>query len=200
MISYADHMANGRDLAAKLAQGHAWFSQRAVLLDPVSHLNDTFIGAAANACMRIPIGGSVLDLGCGDGFLDYYVYSRRAGRIVGVDTSEEAIEEARRYHAKDGIEYMVGDILDVKTDPSSFDVVILRGVLPGIGIENAPAIAAIAKRALRPGGWFVGDTCHDGSYLARMLRGFWVSHTVEAATGMPSGRNNYFWQAQKEPE
>jgi SAM-dependent methyltransferase len=54
----------------------------------------------------------VLDLACGTGYGSATLRHFGARTVVGVDISEEAIEEARRLYSRPGIEFLVGDALE----------------------------------------------------------------------------------------
>ena len=70
---------------------------------------------------------SVLDIGCGQGFVTRDLPGKS---ILGVDVSEEAIQFANRY-ATERINFRAGDLfhLDLVLDRSSFDLVLITGVL-----------------------------------------------------------------------
>jgi arsenite methyltransferase len=100
-------------------------------------------------------GESVVDLGSGSG-MDVFFAAERvgvAGRVVGIDYTEEQLEKARRLAGEGGYaqtEFREGRIEDLPLEPGSCDCVISNGV-----INLAPdkgAVFAEAGRVLRPGG------------------------------------------------
>ena len=165
--------------------------------DPAT-FNDLMVTVAANAAFRIPIDGTVLDLGCGDGFLARYVYHRRAGAIVGVDIDPAAIALANERHAGPGIRYYCGDACSVTARPASFDVVILRGLWPDLSEQQRRSVVALGEYVLKPGGWFVGDSTNDDGGLDRLCETFDPVYVVEYQTGWhPNERINHLWQGRK---
>ena len=141
-------------------KGIDWFDHRHHLLNPPVEFTDFWTASGDNAMSRIPIGGTVLDLCCGDGFYDYHFYRQRAERIVGVDISERAIALAQREHSAPNIEYIVGDICDILIWPfgGMYDVIICRGAIEHFDEEQQIGIFSKAWGALKDGGWFCGDT------------------------------------------
>jgi ubiquinone/menaquinone biosynthesis C-methylase UbiE len=106
----------------------------------------------------LPLGGTLLDLAGGDGFLPYYVYSRRAKQVVSVDYDASAHRHAVKHHSRPNIQYINGSILDLNLPPNSFDVVAIRGAIEHFSQEDQQKIFSMALRVLKPGGWFCGDT------------------------------------------
>jgi 2-polyprenyl-3-methyl-5-hydroxy-6-metoxy-1,4-benzoquinol methylase len=73
---------------------------------------------------------TVLDIGCGNGFLSYDV-AQKAKHVTAIDLSQDNIASARRDFNRDNINYIYGDACQFMfTD--KFDVVILSNVLEHI--------------------------------------------------------------------
>jgi SAM-dependent methyltransferase len=89
-------------------------------------------------------GDTVVDVGCGSGVLSFVAARLGAGRVVGCDISEQAVEvarlNARQLGLEDRCEFRVGSLLDPVADVQA-DVVI--GDVSGIPDEIA-----------RVAGWF----------------------------------------------
>ncbi len=94
--------------------------------------------------LEINPGDTVIDVGCGSGVLSFVAQRLGAGRVIGVDLSDGAIEVAKRNAERlgvaDVVEFRVGDLLDPVRDVQA-DVII--GDVSGIPDE----IAAVS-------GWF----------------------------------------------
>jgi len=154
----------GRQAAALLFKAHwgfeppEWHDARLSLLDPEKWFTDGSHVSRANIIGVLPIGGTILDLCGGDGFLAYYAYSRRARRVVSVDYDAAAHAHALRHHRKPNIEYVKSDIFAYDTGTSAFDVVAIRGAMEHFSESDQLRICHLAWRALKPGGWFCGDT------------------------------------------
>ncbi len=100
-------------------------------------------------------GEGVLDLGSGSG-TDVFcaaVLVGEAGRVVGVDITDEQLDKAARIRDREGfsqVELVEAHIEELPFDDASFDAVLSNGVInlsPGKGRAFAEA-----ARVLRPGG------------------------------------------------
>ncbi|MHB8275643.1 MAG: class I SAM-dependent methyltransferase [Dermatophilaceae bacterium] len=71
---------------------------------------------------RAPVGGDVLDLGCGNGIPTAKWLSDNGFRVIGVDLSDTMVERARELVP--GATFLRGDVTDVDFDQSTFDAVV----------------------------------------------------------------------------
>ena len=117
-------------------------------------------------------GERILDLGCGDGALTLELISCGC-EVVGVDASCEQIEAAR----SQGIDARVMSGEELTFD-GEFDAVFSNAALHWM--KRADDVIAGVRRALKPGGRFVGEfggagcvqTIRDGLAEALSRRGF----------------------------
>ena len=108
-----------------------------------------------HAIAELPIGATVLDIGCGAGMdlLLAALHTGPGGRAIGVDMTEpmRACAAAGAAAARLGnVEVRDGDATRLPVDDHSVDVVISNGVLNLVPLKSR-AIAEIA-RVLKPGG------------------------------------------------
>jgi SAM-dependent methyltransferase len=78
----------------------------------------------------VPVGGRLLDVGCGMGFTDLFLAS--AGyQVTGIDNDPRIVERARTFGAAMGINagFKVGDAFDLSREPDTFDLAFSIGVL-----------------------------------------------------------------------
>jgi len=110
---------------------------------------------------------SVLDLGCGGGFMAEPL-ARQGAHVIGVDPSAPAIAMARR-HAKIGglsIDYRVGTGEHLPVAERAVDIVLCVDVLEHV--RDLDAVISEIRRVLRPGGLFLFDTINR-TWLARLV-------------------------------
>ena len=103
-------------------------------------------------------GQQVLDLGCGDGALTEKIAAAGA-KVVGVDASEAFVEAARSR----GLDARLGDGMALAFE-GEFDVVFTNAAIHWM--PDQAAVVAGVRRALRPGGTFVGEFGGFGNVAA----------------------------------
>jgi arsenite methyltransferase len=121
------------------------------------------------ALMHFAPNESILDVGCGGGWLVRELASRvPQGRAIGMDVSDEMLARARRNSANTpNAEFLLGSVDAIPRDANSFDKVI--------SVESSyywPDPAAGIReifRVLRPGGsaWILINYYRDNPYCHR---------------------------------
>jgi SAM-dependent methyltransferase len=199
--------------SARWAHGESeWFDHRQHLLDPERWYADYWTLSADNVIPYLPFGGTMLDFCSGDGFYDYYYYAKRAKEVVCVEFDEEVFRHAVRLHQSQNIQYILGSILDYTPDSNYYDVVVIRGAIEHFTQEQQQSIFQKALQALKPGGWFCGDTPANpdkGKVLLSHHENEWadeyemrqelelVFHHVEAYSVKSADRTTLFWRCKK---
>lgn len=111
-------------------------------------------------------GSRVLEVGCGMGrALVHLAVTTKASLLVGIDTSEPALERARsRAAGRDRVEFVMGDFLAYRPD-TAFDTVLLADcTLNGFTEESAVvALLSHARSLLAPGGRVAVSIFDDGA-------------------------------------
>ena len=102
----------------------------------------------------LPVGGSVLDLGCGAGVPSTRTLAKRFA-VVGADISEVQIGLARRNVPK--ATFIRGDILELALPDAAFDGVAALYAISHIPREEHARVFALVTRWLRPGGVFLAS-------------------------------------------
>lgn len=111
--------------------------------------------AAMEMISRLRLSGNerVLDIGCGDGKITVEI-SRllTGGSVVGIDSSVEMIEFARKKYPQRDYPNLSWDIMDASnlTFDGEFDVVFSNACLHWVS-DHLPVLKGI-KRSLKPGG------------------------------------------------
>jgi acetyltransferase-like isoleucine patch superfamily enzyme len=97
----------------------------------------------------------VLDIGCGDGYITNLLKDR-CKKIIGIDYSEEALEELSRHYAS--IECHPMTSTHLLFGPESFDKVICLELLEHLTVLQGQKTVHEIHRVLKPGGMIIGST------------------------------------------
>jgi ubiquinone biosynthesis O-methyltransferase len=110
---------------------------------------------------------SVLDLGCGGGFMAEPL-ARQGAYVIGVDPSVPAITMATRHAKMSGlsIDYRVGTGEHLPVAEGAVDIVLCVDVLEHV--RDLDAVISEIRRVLKPGGLFLFDTINR-TWLARLV-------------------------------
>jgi ubiquinone/menaquinone biosynthesis C-methylase UbiE len=104
----------------------------------------------------VKLGDRLLVIGCGDPVLiaQLALKTGLTGRAFAVDDNEQAVAAAADIAAREGalIETGVAPWNTLPLDAASFDVVIIRDVLPYLDTAARGQCVSEARRLLRPGG------------------------------------------------
>ena len=116
------------------------------------------LGQPVVSLLGVNPGERILDLGCGDGVLSQAIKDQGA-LVVGADASPDLLAAA----AERGIEtrHLDGQALDFDGD---FDAVFSNAAIHWM--KDQEAVVAGVKRALKPGGRFVGEFGGHGNVAA----------------------------------
>lgn len=109
-------------------------------------------------CRRIPIGETVLDLGCGSGVPVASALASAGCRVTGMDISEVQIRRARERVPQ--AEFICADATAASFGAASFDAVVSFFALIHIPLAEQPPLLRRIAGWLRPGGSFVATTGH----------------------------------------
>jgi 2-polyprenyl-6-hydroxyphenyl methylase / 3-demethylubiquinone-9 3-methyltransferase len=93
----------------------------------------------------------VLDIGCGAGFLANDL-ALHGFNTTGLDTSEPALDVARRHDTTGTVDYRVGDAYRMEFADGSFDAACAMDFLEHV--EKPSLIVCEVSRVLKPGGQF----------------------------------------------
>jgi tRNA (mo5U34)-methyltransferase len=108
-------------------------------------------------------GASVLDIGCNAGFYSIEMKKRGAGRVLGIDSDDRYLAQARLVAEELGfadIEYRNLSVYDVGALGEKFDLVIFMGVLYHL---RHPLLALDLIREHVAGGMLLFQTMQQGS-------------------------------------
>lgn len=89
-----------------------------------------------------------LDIGCGKGGLSSML-SKKSKNVIAVDLADKMIEKAKALHPNSNIKYICGNILDMKFENTSLDVIITTATAHHLPYEW---LLCFAKDKLKEGG------------------------------------------------
>jgi 2-polyprenyl-6-hydroxyphenyl methylase/3-demethylubiquinone-9 3-methyltransferase len=137
--------------------GPRWYEAQddpVALLRAEATLRNPWIAAKIAAELGPP-PRSVLDIGCGAGFLANYL-AGLGHRVSGLDRAADALSVAARHDRSGSVDYRLGDACALPYAPGCFDVVCAMDFLEHI--EEPEQAVAEAARVLAPSGLFFFHT------------------------------------------
>ena len=99
--------------------------------------------------------GSILDVGCGGGFLSNEL-ARQGYSVTGVDVSPESLKVAAAHDVTGTVKYEMADAFKLPYSDASFDALTAMDFLEHI--ENPEQVISEFSRVLKPGGLFFFHT------------------------------------------
>lgn len=93
---------------------------------------------------------SVLDVGCGHGFITSMIAKNTKARVTGTDFSKSAVSQAGEFYKLPNLSFVDGDAKKLPFDDNSFDLVVSSEI-----IEHIPGPQDVIEefyRVVKPGG------------------------------------------------
>ena len=147
--------------------GEAWYEAEdnpVALLRAESKLKNPWVAGEIHRRLR-PGPQTVLDVGCGAGFLANHL-AEQGHRVTGLDASASSLEVAGRFDKTKSVRYMTGDAYALPFADASFDVVCQMDFLEHVD-DPARAVSE-ASRVLKPGGLYFFHT-FNRNWLANFV-------------------------------
>jgi len=159
------------------------------------HRNRAFADLMSRVGARSP--KVVVDLGCGSGALTLELSRRWPGaRILGIDSSAEMLDAARRHQSPERLEWVHSDV--ESWDPAQvgapIDVIVTSSLLQWVPSHIGLVARWIA--ALAPGGWFAMQVPGNFNAQSHTLLREVATHSRRAAQIIPRLRTG---EAVSEP-
>jgi ubiquinone/menaquinone biosynthesis C-methylase UbiE len=134
----------------------------------------------AKATLQMIEGNIVLDVGCGVGFFAHQIASK-ASKVVAIDSLETSIEIAKDFLSLPNIDFLVGDLFQLKFAGSSFDCILFLETIEHV--ENPAAFLKEFYRLLKPRGFLIISIPNALSYQNIILNAFlYLSRTGRQRT------------------
>lgn len=136
---------------------------------------------------------NVLDLGCGEGYFARGLKKQGAGKVTGIDISEEMIRGAQAREASEqlGIDYRQGLATDLDAVPAqSFDICVAVFLFNYLDLKQTQHTMREVYRVLKPGGRFIFAVPHPSlAFVTEKVAPFYFD---SAGKGYFSGRDCQF--------
>jgi SAM-dependent methyltransferase len=138
-------------------------------LDPESRFQRYRAREVLRLCEPLD-GRRVVDLGCGWGTISFAT-ARRAGRVVGVDFADAALQVCRRRLVSDAranLRFVQADAGNTGLQGGAWDLVVAADLVEHLYPEDSLRVYREVHRLLRSGGRFVIWTPNPGHVLERL--------------------------------
>ena len=151
--------------------------------------------------LRLPLGGRILEVGCGRGIaLPVLAERLDPSRLVGVDVDPVLVAAARRRVRDRGLcaSVIEGDIRRLPIATGSFDMVIDFGTCYHVSGGRSGSLVALKEiaRVLSPGGLLVHET-RVAQHLAHPVRSFGRSLPWSAVPLLGYDRGAVLWAVRR---
>jgi 2-polyprenyl-3-methyl-5-hydroxy-6-metoxy-1,4-benzoquinol methylase len=100
----------------------------------------------------VPVNGTIVELGCGTGWLSILLAKLGAKRVIGIDFSssqiEKAIQSAKMAGVADKVSFEIGNIIDIfdfNNKSIRYDVVIIHGFLHHLATSEIRKVLDISR-------------------------------------------------------
>ena len=164
-----------------------------------AHENDTLYEAQVNKVdyilkkLHLEKGMSLLDIGCGWGFLLIEAARKYGVKGTGITLSHEQYKEFQKRIKEQKLEDLLTvELMDYRDLPKSgmtFDRVVSVGMVEHVGRENYPFFVQDAAKALKPGGLFL---LHFISSVTEHAGDPWIKRYISPGGVIPSLREMIF--------
>ena len=126
-----------------------------------------FVQDARRISRLVPQGGSILDVGCGNGAALLAIGEMGFTRLAGLEINPAAVQRAR----DSGLDVRCGELLDADFPDSSFDLIRMGHVIEHV--LDPVATLRRAYRLLKPGGILMGETPNTDCLDFSIFKKYW---------------------------
>ncbi|MBI5114993.1 class I SAM-dependent methyltransferase [Candidatus Poribacteria bacterium] len=140
-------------------------------------------------CKNVGTEDTVLDIGCGNGFLTSDVAKCTSGRVVGIDMNRGNIDFAKKHYHADNIEYIYGDVnTDIK--PGHFDIVILSNVLEHL--SNRVGFLRQVREKVSPSEFLLRVPMYEREWMVPLKQELGIDYLLDATHEIEYTQEQFF--------
>ncbi|ODS37373.1 hypothetical protein BEH94_07810 [Candidatus Altiarchaeales archaeon WOR_SM1_SCG] len=144
---------------------------------------------------NLNVGGHVLDIGCGNGCMDYDIVTAIPNiKIVGIDLNEKNIEFARLHYQNPNLTFIHGDALKGLPD-ENFDVVLLSNVLEHI--EQRIEFLKKIMRQINPERLIIRVPLFERDWRVPLKKELGIDYRLDATHYIEYTQEEYFEELQQ---
>jgi 2-polyprenyl-3-methyl-5-hydroxy-6-metoxy-1,4-benzoquinol methylase len=103
----------------------------------------------------------VLDIACGSGYGTNYLLENGAERVFGIDISEETISYCKERYKKDNIEFIQGDVAEIRMANNSVDAIVSFETIEHVDENSQLQFLREIKRVLKSDGILIISTPNE---------------------------------------
>ncbi len=182
------------------------------LLPDVYSPTYTYATAFYSSNIPFPLGGAMLEIGCGAGVTAVQAVLAGCSTVTAVDINPAAVENSRinaqRHHVESRVQVLQGSLFDALPADAAFDAIFWNAPYEDSDLDDAQSIVgpnltrayidleyqacqeylAGARGRLRQGGrlYLGSGSCANLEKLHRLIARFdWHAHIVASGTGQP---------------
>lgn len=136
--------------------GKSWFDHRFdVLLGPSGY---HFLERGVFSNQRIKDKSKVLNIGFGDGFLDYFFYSEKSSIVDAIDIDNEAYKFAKNRYHKRNVHFHKSDAKSWLSKKRKYDLVLMFAVIEHLDVDQGFDVLRMISKSLNRDGLLFGST------------------------------------------
>jgi 2-polyprenyl-3-methyl-5-hydroxy-6-metoxy-1,4-benzoquinol methylase len=149
----------------------------AAAYDQGLHPKHRLIGYHDFFCNNIRENESVLDIGCGNGFLTSDIAKCTRGKVVGIDKNSASIEFATKRYRNENLQFVIGDVGD-GVDIGIFDVVVLSNVLEHL--TDRSEFLLTLKKIVKPAKFLIRVPMFEREWMVPFKRELGIDYRLDA--------------------
>jgi len=125
---------------------------------------------------RINPAETVLDIGCGSGFVAYDIANQSRARVTGIDINKTYIQNAREKRSHPNVNYICGNVL-YDLPQSHHDVIVLSNVLEHI--EDRIGFLKQVSERCSPNRWLIRVPLFERDWRVPLMKEIGVDYRLD---------------------